>query len=58
MKRMWADIFTKEKHLPPDIEDVLMENMIDLPETNIKKVKTVETEIKMENVRNCRTVDN
>ena len=46
------DILTKEKRLPPDLEDVLMENMMDLSETNINEVKAFQTKVRMENIRN------
>ena len=43
-ERMWADILTKEKRLPPYLEDVFLEKIMDLPETNINKVKVIRTE--------------
>ena len=49
---MWAHILTKEKCLPPDLEDVLIENVMDLAENNINEVKAVGTEIHMNNIRN------
>ena len=53
---MWADILTKEKHLPLDLEDVLTENVMDISEaTYINEVKAVGDEICMKNIRNHRT---
>ena len=54
---MWADILTKEKRLPPDLEDVLMEKVMDLPYKNINEFKALGTEIRMENIRNHRVVN-
>ena len=44
---MWADMMTKEMHLPPAIEDVF-----ELPKTLVNEVKAVGTEIRMSNIRN------
>ena len=38
-ERMWADLLTKEKHLPQDLENVLMKNEMDLENTHIHEVK-------------------
>ena len=56
-ERMWADILTKEKHLLPDLEDVLVKNVMDLPDHSINEVKAVGTEIRIENIRNHRAVE-
>ena len=56
--KMWADILTKEKRLLPDLEDVLVNNIMDLPDHNINEVKAVGTEIRIENIRNCRACIN
>ena len=31
--KMWADILTKEMRLPPELENVILKNVMDLPET-------------------------
>ena len=54
---MWADILTKEMHLPPGLEDVFLKNVLDLPETTVNEVKAVGTEIRMNNIRNRRITD-
>ena len=35
---MWVDILTKEKKIPPKLEDVLIENKMNLGEKGINKV--------------------
>ena len=54
---MWADILTKEKHLSPELEDVLMGNMMDPAENNNNEVLAVGTEIQMKNIKNRRAVE-
>ena len=51
---MWADILTKEMHLPKELEDVFMENVMNLPKTPVNQVKAVGTELRMSNIRNRR----
>ena len=52
-ERMWADILTKEKGLPSDLEDVLTDNIMDIAEdTNVNEVKAVGDAVRMENIRN------
>ena len=43
--------------LPDRLEKVLLDNIIDLPETRINEVKAVGQEIRMENIRNRRAVE-
>ena len=49
---MWADVLTKEMKLPAALELVLMENVMDLPNTSINEVKAFGTEVRMQNIRN------
>ena len=49
---MWADILSKEMKIPSGLERVLWMNEMKLPDYNINKVKAVDGEIKMENIRN------
>ena len=51
-ERMWEDVLTKEMRLPDGFEKVLLENEMDLPGTNVNKVKAVKGEVRMENIRN------
>ena len=43
---------TKEMHLRPAIEDVIMKNIVNLPKTLVNEVKA---EIRMSNIRNRGT---
>ena len=36
-ERMWADLLTKEKKIPDDLENVLLKNYINLQETLINE---------------------
>ena len=49
---MWADVLTKEMRIPSSLEKVLSENEMDLPNCHINKVKAVDGEVRMENIRN------
>ena len=51
-KDMWADMMTKEMKIPPALEDIIMENIMDLPKPLMNKVRDVGTEIDMTNIRN------
>ena len=51
-KNMWADMMTKEMKIPPALEDVIMKNVMDLPNFLVNEVKAVGTEICMTNIRN------
>ena len=49
---MWVDILTKEKKIPLELEDVLMENRMNLGEIGINKVLAFGQEVRMTNIRN------
>ena len=51
-EQMWADVLTKEMRIPSGLEKVLCMNEMDLPNCNINKVKAVDGEVRMENIRN------
>ena len=51
-EEMWADALTKEMKIPPGLDKVLAMNKMELPDCNINKVRAVDGEIKMENIRN------
>ena len=51
---MWADILTKEKKIPPELEDVLTENRMNLGETGINKVLAFGQEVQVTNIQNRR----
>ena len=51
-EQMWADALTKEMKIPSGLERVLRMNEMKLPDCNINRVKAVDGEIKMENIRN------
>ena len=57
MENIWVDILTKEMRLLPDLEDVLLKNVINLPKTAVNEVKAIGTDIRMDNIRNSRTDD-
>ena len=49
---MMADMMTKEMQLPPTLEDVIMKNVLTLPNPLINEVRVVGMEIRMKNIRN------
>ena len=51
-EHMWADILTKEMRIPEALEKVLVENVMELPKTNINEVKAFDREVRIENIRN------
>ena len=51
-KSMWADMMTKEMQLPSSLENVILENVLDLPHPLINKVRAVGMDIRMTNIRN------
>ena len=53
-ERMWADLLTKEKKLPEDLEDVLMKNNMDIKDTSVNEVKAFGQEVRMTNIRKWR----
>ena len=55
-ERMWTDLLTKEKPLPGDLKDVLVKNIMDLPETHAYEVRAFGQEVRMINIRNQRAV--
>ena len=50
---MWADILTKEKKVPLQLEDVLTNNKMDLQDTIRNKVMAFGQKVRMTNIRNC-----
>ena len=51
-ERMWVDVMTKEMCLPDSFEEVLLKNDMDLPDTEVNRVRSVDREVLMENIRN------
>ena len=51
-KDMWADVMTKEMHLPLALEDVFLKNDLSLPQPLINEVKAVGADIRMTNIKN------
>ena len=51
-KSMWADMMTKEIQLPLSLENVILKNVLDLPQPLVNEVRPVGTEIQMNNIRN------
>ena len=49
-ERMWADLLTKEKHLPQDLENVFLRNDMDLGGTSVNEVRSLDQEVRMENI--------
>ena len=54
---IYTDILTKGMCLPPDLEDVFLKNVLNIPKTAVNEVKAVGTEIRINNMRNGRTDD-
>ena len=52
LKSMWADILTKEKKVPLQLEDVLTNNKMDLQDTIRNKVMAFGQKVRMTNIRN------
>ena len=53
---MWADILTNEMQFPSGLENVIKNNIIDLPETMVNQVKVFGTEIRMTNICNRKSM--
>ena len=51
-ERMCADLLTKEKKLPEELEDVLLRNDMNLKDTSVNEVKAFGQEVRMTNIRN------
>ena len=51
-EQMWADALTTDMKIPSGLERVLRMNEMEMPNYNINKVKALDGEIKMENIRN------
>ena len=49
---MWADILTKEKKIPLDLENVFINNQMKLGDTSVNKVMAFNQEVQMTNIRN------
>ena len=51
---MWADLLTKEMKLPDELEDVLLKNKMNLPDTTVNEVRAFRQEVRIQNIRNRR----
>ena len=51
-KSMWADMMTKEMQLLSSLENVILKNVLDLPQPLVNEVRAVGMEIWMNNIRN------
>ena len=49
---MWADILTKEKKIPLDLENVFINNQMNFGDTSVNKVMAFNQEVWMTNIRN------
>ena len=49
---MWADILTKEKKVPQELEDVLKSDRMNLGDTSVNKVVAFIQEVQMTNIQN------
>ena len=49
---MWADILTKEKKVPLELEDILTKNKMDLRDTTKNKVMACGQDVRMTNICN------
>ena len=49
---MWADILTKEKKIPLDLENVFINNQMNFGDTSVNKVMAFNQEVRMTNIRN------
>ena len=51
-ERMWANLLTKEKQIPEDLEDVLIRNSMNLQDMDVNEVRAFQTEVRMTNIHN------
>ena len=51
-KDMWADMMTKEMKIPQALENVIMENVMELPQPLVNEVKAIGPKICMTNIKN------
>ena len=51
-KDMWADMMMKEMQLLSSLENVILKNVMDLPQPLINEVRALGTEIPKTNIRN------
>ena len=51
-ENMWADMLTREKRMPPALENIIVKNIMDLHNPLMNEVKTIGTEICLANIRN------
>ena len=56
-ERMWADLLTKERKLPEDLEDVLVNNNMNLQDTSINEVKAFGQKVRMIYILNRKAVE-
>ena len=56
-KHRWADVLTKEMQLHDGFERVLTRNVMELLSVDVHKVRAVEGEIRMTNIRNCGVIE-
>ena len=49
---MWLDVLTKEMRPPDGLEEILVKKNMDLSDTEVTKVKSVDGEVQRENIRN------
>ena len=51
-KTIWVEMMTMEMQLPSSLEDVILKNVLDLPQPLVNEGRSVGTEIWMNNIRN------
>ena len=51
-KNMWADMMTKKMQLPSSLKNIILKNVLDLPQPLVNEERSVGTEIRMNSIRN------
>ena len=49
---MWADMLTKEMEIPLSLEDVILRNILNLPQPLMNEIRALGTKIRMSNIQN------
>ena len=53
-EKLWADLLTRERKLPDDLEDVLLKNTKNHPDTTLNEVRAFGQEVRMQNIHHRR----
>ena len=56
-EKMLADLLTRERKLHDDLEDVLLHNKMNIPDTAVNEVKAFGQEVRMQTIHNRKISD-